>query len=585
MKYFLSVWKRQSLFLRLFATLLISMVLVFSTPYFLELARSGQVFGLAWGAKPDEELIILRCVSINFINMCSIFSYHFLKESSSKVRLRIVLINWFTSLASWMALIVSYFQVSNFPTMVKVINLIGLSIILLSIYWLYFFSYLFSTVKQRLENEKTLSKEFLRQAITDKLTGLKNRTAFGEDLEKALELCEKNNKVLSVIFFDLDRFKYINDAFGHNTGDELLKKVADLLGKYEDEHSQIYRIGGDEFTIITFDSQEDVTLSESIIKNFKAPVYVEGREIYITTSIGIARYPEAGEDVDTLTRNADSAMYVAKEQGKNRGCVYNKNMHHKLSKRLELETHIRRAISEEQFFLNFQPIVNMVDNSISSFEVFIRWNHPEKGIVMPGAFIPLAEETGLIVPIGEWVLKNACIEFQKSIKTLGKSIKLAVNLSAAQLQQVGIVDTIEEILKETDFNPMNLELEVTESSIMKNPEESIRKLKVLRDKGISIIIDDFGIEYSSLNYLKHLPYNTLKIDKCFISDIISNKADASITEAIIQLGHNLGVTVVAEGVEKKEQYEILKVLGCDRIQGYYFSKPVNVGNLSELFNK
>ncbi|EQB87573.1 diguanylate cyclase (GGDEF)-like protein [Clostridium punense] len=585
MKYFVSLWKKQSLFLRLFSTLLISMALVFATAYFLELARDGQVFGLGWGEKPEDELIILRCVSINFINMCSVFSYHFIEESNGKVRLRIVLINWLVSVASWMALIFSYFQVSNFPAMEKVINLIGVSSIMLSIYWLYFFSYLFSTVKQRLENEKTLAKEFLRQAITDKLTGLKNRTAFGEDLEKALELCRKNNKVLSVIFFDLDRFKYINDAFGHNTGDELLKKVADLLGKYEDEHRQIYRLGGDEFTIITFDSQEDVTLSESIIKNFKAPINIEGREIYITTSIGIARYPEAGEDVEILTRNADSAMYVAKEQGKNRCCIYNRNMHHKLSKRLELENNIRRAISEEEFFLNFQPIVNMVDNSITSFEVFIRWNHPDKGIVMPGAFIPLAEETGLIVPIGEWVLKNACAEFKKSIKNLGKKIKLAVNLSAAQLQQRGIVDTIKEILEETNFNPMDLELEVTESSIMINPEESIRKLRMLRDKGISIIIDDFGIEYSSLNYLKHLPYNTLKIDKCFISDIISNKADASITEAIIQLGHNLGVTVVAEGVETKEQYEMLKVLGCDRIQGYYFSKPVNVDNLSELFHK
>lgn len=586
MKYLLLLWKRQSLFIRLTIALITSTLVVLCIVQLLELARTSEFLGLPWGEKPNNEVIMLRAISMSFINMCSIYSYDFLKEcESKKVKIRMVATSWYIIIISWLALVINYFNVDDFVPIENIITIIGMTNISLAMYWLYFFAYIYSTVKIRLENEKKLSREFLRQAVTDNLTGLRNRTAFVKDLHETLETCNMEEQSLSVLFLDLDRFKYVNDTFGHSVGDLVLIRVAEMLRALANKDRIIYRLGGDEFTIINMKSKEDIFLSETIIKSFEKPLRIDNKEIYTTASIGIARYPEAGNDVDTLTRNADSAMYMAKEQGKNRFWIYTKSVNHNKLGLLELENDLRKAISEEQFFLNFQPIIDIKQQTVSSFEVLIRWKHPTKGIIPPGVFIPLAEETGLIVPIGEWVLKNACLKYNEWIKPQHKDIKLAVNLSARQIQQNKLVNSLEDILVKTNFEPKNLELEVTESSIMKNLEESIERLRLLRDESISIIVDDFGIEYSSLNYLKLLPINTLKIDKSFVDGILKNRSDRSIIKAMIEIGHSLDITVIAEGVENKEQYEYLKILGCDRIQGYYFSKPVEVDRIPEFFRK
>lgn len=586
MKYLLLLWKRQSLFIRLTIVLITSTLLILCIVQLLELARTSEFLGLPWGEKPNNEVIILRVISMNFINMCSIYSYDFLKKcESKKVKVRMITTSWYSIIISWLALAVNFFNVDGIILIENIITIIAMANISLAMYWLYFFAYSYSTVKTRLENEKKLSREFLRQAVTDNLTGLRNRTAFVKDLSETLEFCSMEEKSISVLFLDLDRFKHVNDTFGHSVGDLVLIRVAEMLRALENKDRIIYRLGGDEFTIINMKSKEDIFLSETIIKSFEKPLIIDNKEIYTTTSIGIARYPEAGNDVDTLTRNADSAMYMAKEQGKNRFWIYSKSIHHNKLGVLELENDLRKAINKEEFFLNFQPIIDIKQQIVSSFEVLIRWKHPTKGIISPEIFIPLAEETGLIVPIGEWVLKNACLQYNEWIKPQHKDIKLAVNLSARQIQQNKLVNSLEDILVKTNFEPKNLELEITESSIMKNLEESIERLRLLRDESISIIVDDFGIEYSSLNYLKLLPINTLKIDKSFVNGILKNRSDRSIIKAMIEIGHSLDITVIAEGVENKAQYEYLKTLGCDRIQGYYFSKPVEVDRIAEFFRK
>lgn len=586
MKYLLLLWKRQSLFIRLTIVLITSTLLILCIVQLLELARTSEFLGLPWGEKPNNEVIILRVISMNFINMCSIYSYDFFKKcESKKVKVRMITTSWYSIIISWLALVVNFFNVDGIIPIENIITIIAMANISLAMYWLYFFAYSYNTVKTRLENEKKLSREFLRQAVTDNLTGLRNRTAFVKDLSETLEFCSMEEKSISVLFLDLDRFKHVNDTFGHSVGDLVLIRVAEMLRALENKDRIIYRLGGDEFTIINMKSKEDIFLSETIIKSFEKPLIIDNKEIYTTTSIGIARYPEAGNDVDTLTRNADSAMYMAKEQGKNRFWIYSKSIHHNKLGVLELENDLRKSINKEEFFLNFQPIIDIKQQIVSSFEVLIRWKHPTKGIISPEIFIPLAEETGLIVPIGEWVLKNACLQYNEWIKPQHKDIKLAVNLSARQIQQNKLVNSLEDILVKTNFEPKNLELEITESSIMKNLEESIERLRLLRDESISIIVDDFGIEYSSLNYLKLLPINTLKIDKSFVNGILKNRSDRSIIKAMIEIGHSLDITVIAEGVENKAQYEYLKTLGCDRIQGYYFSKPVEVDRIAEFFRK
>jgi diguanylate cyclase len=587
LKQTLKIWKRSSTIKTLVFTLLFTLLLIIATISILEYARQNVIFSLPWGAKPNDDVIISRCTFIGFITIIVAYTNYFFQENvyiSRKVKRQIIIIGWYLRTISWAALVFKFFQPVTIWKVEIIMGVFWFISTFISIFAMYLFSTIYKDISVRLENEKKLSEELFKEAITDKLTGLRNWKAFGEELFMALQSCRDKGTGLSVLFLDLDRFKYINDTLGHSTGDVLLERVAERLLALENKQRSVYRLGGDEFTFIVTNENEDIYLSESIIKSFEKPLNIEDKEIYITTSIGIARYPLAGEDVETLTKNADSAMYMAKEQGKNRFWVYTKNINHVLSEMMSLENDLRKAIKENGFFLNFQPIIDIKENSIRCFEVFIRWNHSTKGIIMPGMFIPLAEETGLIVPIGEWVLRNACLEFNKSIKKEGKNIKLAVNLSARQLQQSNLVCKIQDILKETEFDPKDLELEVTESSVMKNPEESIEKLEKLKELGISIIIDDFGVKYSSLNYLKILPINILKIDKCFIDGILKNKKDVAITKSIIQMAHSLDLIVVAEGVEAKGQYEILKTLECDRIQGYYFSKPVLAENIEKLLN-
>jgi diguanylate cyclase len=577
LKKILRIWNHSSSFTRLVIKLICILLMLISMIFLLEYARENNAFSLPWGVKPDDEVIMLRCIFISFINTLVMYTEYFFEENifiSKKVKRKMLFIGCYLIIASWTALILQYFHVIMVGKVEIILVMIGIVRIFVGVYAMYAFSTMYKNINKRLENEKKLSEELFKEAITDKLTGLKNWKAFGEELSMALQGCKDKSASLSVLFLDLDRFKYVNDTFGHNMGDILLEKVAERLLSFDNHQGAVYRLGGDEFTFIVTNTDEDIVLAESIIKSFENPFILEDKQIYITTSIGIARYPVAGEDVENLTKNADSAMYKAKEEGKNRFWIYTKNINHGLSEMVNLESDLRKAINENQFFLNYQPIIDIKENSISSFEVFIRWSHPSKGIIMPGMFIPIAEETGLIVHIGEWALKNACLEYNKWIKKHGRNVKIAVNLSARQLHQSTIVTNIIDILRESHFNPENLELEVTESSVMKHPEESIEKLRRLKEIGISIAVDDFGVKYSSLNYLKLLPIDILKIDKSFIDGILKNKNDVAITKAIIQMAHSLDVIVVAEGVESLGQCEILKELNCDRIQGYYFSKPV-----------
>ncbi len=435
-------------------------------------------------------------------------------------------------------------------------------------------------------DKRSMVQQLTHQAHYDFLTNLPNRVLFKDRLNLELSHAHRNKALLAVMFLDLDRFKLVNDTLGHAMGDQLLKGVAKRLSDCLRESDTVSRLGGDEFTILLpgLSYKEDAAkVAQKIINALQQPWLLGGHEFHITTSIGIALYPNDGEDADTLLKHADTAMYRAKEQGGNDYQLYTPAMNAIILERLDLENSLRHAVKNKEFVVFYQPQVNTNTGQITGMEALVRWQHPYRGLISPNEFIPVAEETGLIVPIGEWVLRTACAQIKAWQETGFPPMRVTVNLSARQfLQQKNLVAIVAQILQETGLDPRWLELEITESIAMQDVEFTITMLYELRRMGIQIAIDDFGTGYSSLNYLKRFPINTLKIDRSFVCDIGINQDNTAIVSTIINLGQNMGLNVIAEGVEAEEQLVFLKKRDCIEMQGYLFSKPVPAEEFERL---
>jgi diguanylate cyclase (GGDEF)-like protein/PAS domain S-box-containing protein len=422
----------------------------------------------------------------------------------------------------------------------------------------------------------------------DGLTDLPNRRLFNQELTNKLNEAKQKNQALAMMYIDMDRFKYINDSLGHIIGDRVLIEVAHRLKLSVREEDFVARIGGDEFNIIMSDTNREsaIEIAENLLEHFKSPFLIDNYELFITTCIGISIFPYDGEETLALMKNADAALYRAKEQGKNKYKMYHSGMNIHSYKTFILQNDLRKAIEREELTLVYQPRINIETGTIGSAEALLRWNHPSWGTIPPLEFIPLAEETGLIVEIGEWVLKTACQQIKTWQNQGLSSIRVAVNFSSQQFLQKDLCENIKRILNETDVSPSMLEIEITESTIMENELIITNTLKELKNMGVFISIDDFGTGYSSLNFLRRFPVNIIKIDKSFIQDLTNTYSDSrAITSTIISLAYSLNMSVIAEGVETEEQMNILREHHCNEIQGYLFSPPVRPLEFEKFLKK
>jgi diguanylate cyclase (GGDEF)-like protein/PAS domain S-box-containing protein len=433
---------------------------------------------------------------------------------------------------------------------------------------------------QDITDRKRAEEQLQHEAMHDVLTGLPNRAMFIDHLELAIARAQRNEeRKFAVLYVDLDRFKIINDSLGHSVGDQLLKEVAVRLWNCVRAGDTVARLGGDEFVLLLEDvyaESEAIDVAERIKSELAAPFTLNGREVFTTVSIGVASSWTSYHQAEGLIRDADAAMYRAKSLGKNRHEIYDSVMHAQVNDLLQMETALRLAIERKEFLVYYQSIVDLETFKISGFEALIRWNHPEKGFISPANFIPLAEETGLIVEIGEWVLREACQQMERWQKIFPSDPPLfvSVNLSSKQFIQSDLIQRITQIIKETKINPEGLKLEITESAVMDDVDSATEMLKKLRALGIKLSIDDFGTGYSSLSYLHRFPIDTLKVDRSFVVNMSEDSENVEIVRTIVSLAQNLGMNVIAEGVETKEQLAALRRLGCENGQGYLFSKPV-----------
>ncbi|MCD9023589.1 EAL domain-containing protein [Cohnella silvisoli] len=434
--------------------------------------------------------------------------------------------------------------------------------------------------------EKRTKETIQHMAYHDDLTGLPNRRLLKRTLEETIRHSVPGDSRFAVLVMDIDRFKMINDSLGHAFGDQFLQLVTDRL-----HHAAvgiqvtIARMGGDEFTLICHGNPiEDVTkrLAQRIIDLIQIPYRLKDNDFYVSASIGIALYPEHGLDAEQLLKNADTAMYEVKRNGKNGFQYYSSVLDEHVMNNIELEAALRKAVDGEQLIIHYQPQISLHNQQVIGVEALLRWIHPEKGLIEPGVFIPIAEETGLIGEIGTWVMREACRQMQQWQQQYGWNIPVSVNLSTQQFHQEKLVSAIESILRETGLHPQYLELEITESMMM-DASRSGQILRELTRLGIQISMDDFGTGYSSLSYLKLFPIHKLKIDRSFIKDITSNEDDKAIVSSIIAMAHNLKMNVIAEGVETREQLQILMDNGCDDIQGYYFSRPIPAKEVEQMY--
>ena len=425
---------------------------------------------------------------------------------------------------------------------------------------------------------KRYQVELERQANYDALTGLPNRSLLHDRLKQAV-FAQRTLRAIAVVFMDLDHFKFVNDSLGHSTGDELLKAMAERLRSVLREGDTVARLGGDEFVLILNDQTNEEVIfraMQRITAKLSEPIQIGGKELYVTASAGISLYPQDGPDVDTLLKNADAAMYRAKEHGRNNFQFYTAEMNQLVNERLQLEHSLRRALEKHEFLLHYQQRVDMRSGAVVGAEALVRWSHPEWGLVHPARFIPLTEETGLIVQLGEWVLHEACRQTRIwQDKGLEPGV-VSVNLSALQFRREGLVRTLSRILADTGLEPSQLEMEITESMVMHNAEAAVATLQGLKSLGVALSVDDFGTGYSSLSYLKNLPLDALKIDRSFVRDIGTGaEADEGvIAQAVISLGHALHLKVIAEGVETDAQLRFLRRHKCDELQGFYFGEPL-----------
>ncbi|WP_438446220.1 putative bifunctional diguanylate cyclase/phosphodiesterase [Gorillibacterium sp. sgz5001074] len=416
-----------------------------------------------------------------------------------------------------------------------------------------------------------------RMAFYDLLTGLPNRRMFTEKLQGSLSDLHRQSNMLAVMFLDLDGFKYINDTMGHMLGDQLLQGITSRMRSILPKHVMLARMGGDEFALFIpkmKTTDEAAELAEQLLKQFIPSFSLGLHEVYVTASIGISIAPDNGYDGDTLMRNADAAMYLAKDHGRNNYQFYAAPSRNDGMERIKMETMLRHALDRDEFVVYYQPRVDTSTGRLECVEALVRWIHPERGMISPVDFIPLAEETGLIVPIGERVLRKVCAQRQRWTDQGVPFFKVSVNLSARQFRQTELPEIIQNALRSTGMTADLLELELTESAAMQDVNYAILMLKVLKEMGMTIAIDDFGTGYSSLSYLKRFPLDVLKIDKSFISGIHADTDDDAIVRAIIAMGHSLKLKITAEGVETSEQLHYLEEQGCDEIQGYLVGKPM-----------
>jgi diguanylate cyclase (GGDEF)-like protein len=433
------------------------------------------------------------------------------------------------------------------------------------------------------------TEETLRSlAYHDPLTGLPNRLLFHDRLSQAIERARRARQLLTVMLVDLDRFKLINDSLGLVTGDQIIKGVADRLVQKLRKSDTVARLGGDEFMVLllgTTGAEAAARVAQKLLDVLRPPLQVDGHELTTSASIGIALFPHDGDDADTLIKNADNALSRAKEQGRNHYQFYTDDMNATAFERLMLESRLRKALEQDEFVIYYQPKIALADGAVVGVEALLRWFHPDLGLVPPAEFIPLAEETGLIVDIGAWVLKTACAQVRRWQRMGHGRLELAVNISARQFQEKNLVATIAAAVEESGMQAGLIELELTESVIMRDAPEAARRLKELTALGIRLAIDDFGTGYSSLGYLKAFPISTLKIDRSFVRDIDRDPNSAALAQAIIAMASSLKLKVVAEGVETREQLEQLRASGCQELQGFIFSKALPPEELLALLEQ
>ncbi len=429
-----------------------------------------------------------------------------------------------------------------------------------------------------MSDRKYAEDRILHQANYDQLTSLPNRNLFMDRLHQSLTRVKRDGTQLALLFIDLDRFKNINDSLGHSAGDKLLVEVAKMMKHIIRDSDTIARFGGDEFAVIlspVFGPKNASRVANSVLDLLSQPINLDGYETIIGASIGISMYPADGTVEDVLVKNADTAMYRAKESGRNNYQFFTEEMQQSAKDRLTMEQDLRQAIERQELRLVFQPQVELSNNSLCGTEVLVRWQSSDKGLVSPGEFIYLAEDTGLIVPIGDWVLRHACLQYKRWQNAGVAPPYMAINVSGRQFKMDGFSQSVFDILEEVELSTEHVELELTESFLMDDQEFAINTLKELKEMGFQLAIDDFGTGYSSLSYLKKFPIDRLKIDRSFIKEIDVNKEDYAIVRAIIDLAHTLNISVIAEGVEEEAQKEILKELNCDIIQGFLYSKPLD----------
>jgi diguanylate cyclase (GGDEF)-like protein len=448
-----------------------------------------------------------------------------------------------------------------------------------------------SELRQRLRrtnDELSAALEMIQKMAThDTLTSLPNRALFNEALNHAIAQAERHKRQLAIFFLDLDRFKNINDTLGHAVGDRVLQEAARRLTSAVRASDLVARLGGDEFVLLVEDfegSEHLADIAAKIHTAFAPTAIIDQQELALSASVGICTYPEDGTDGQVLLANADIAMYRAKEQGRNRFCFYAAELNHLSQERLALEAGLRHALERGEIEVFYQPKIEFGNGRVSGVEALIRWRHPQLGLLLPDRFVPLAEEIGAIIPIGYWTLRRVCERVRRWVEQ-GTPLPVAVNLSASQFHEPELVVELAAILKSTGVSPALIELEITESMVMRDPDRAVEVMEGLRRMGVRISIDDFGTGHSSLGYLKRFPIDRLKVDRSFVRDLPHNSDDVAITRAVIAMAHSLRMTVVAEGVEHREQFELLRDEGCDEFQGYYCAKPMDEASLMRFLDE